>query len=177
MKATMMLAALFGSSMAIPTSMHLTKRQTAPDQGAVVASINSWNSDVAMVNSFLNTPPTTGQAYGNFASFTLGFARDEPTQLMVLSGVPGLSQAATDAVANLMQVFGGVLTNLQDIIDNQNDINVINQDIANINQIRCCNVLPDLDSLWTSAAEEVDAEDLVNLIVPRETACATVTCP
>jgi hypothetical protein len=66
--------------------------------------INSWYSDVAMVNNFLNTPPTAGIDYANFTSFTLGFA---------------------------------------------NDFAIINQDIANINQV---NVLLDLDVLWMAAA-------------------------
>jgi hypothetical protein len=38
-----------------------------------------------MVNNFLNTPPTTGIDYVNFASFTLGFANDEPNELMTLA--------------------------------------------------------------------------------------------
>lgn len=177
MKTTSILACLLGSSFAAPASRFLTRRQASPpDSVEVTAAINSWNSDVAMVNTFLNTPPATGLAYANFASFTLGFAKDEPLELMVLAGLQGLSTDATNAIANLMAVFGGVLTNLQDIIDNQNDLTTINTDIGNINQIRCCNVLPDLDVLWTAAADDAGVANVVNLVVPRENACATITC-
>jgi hypothetical protein len=176
MKTTMIFTALFGCSLAAPSTMRYAKRQSGPSQDQVVAAIDSWNSDVAMVNSFLNTPPTTGASYGDFASFTLGFAQDEPNELMILSMITGLSTDATNAIQNLMQVFGGVLTNLQDIINNQNDLNVINADIANINQIRCCHVLPDLDVLWTAAADDEGVSNLVNLAVPRPNACATLTC-
>ena len=176
MKTTMLLAALFGCSLAAPSTMRHAKRQSCPSSDQVVAAIDSWNSDVVMVNSFLNTPPMTGAAYGNFASFTLGFAQDEPNELAILAGIPALATDATDAIANLMQVFGGVLTNLQDIINNQNDLDIINADIANINQIRCCNVLPDLDILWPAAADAEGVSNLVNTVAPEENACATITC-
>jgi hypothetical protein len=144
----MILTALFGCSLTVPSTMRYAKRQSGPSQNQVVAAIDNWNNDVTMVNSFLNTPPTTGASYGALASSTLGFAQDEPNELMILSMITGLPPDATNAIQNLMQVFGGVLTNLQDIINNQNDMNVINTDIANINQIRCCHVLPNLDALW-----------------------------
>ena len=176
MKTTMILATLFGCSLAAPSNMRWAKRQTGPSQGQVVAAINSWNSDVAMVNNFLNTPPTTGIDYANFASFTLGFANDEPNELTTLASIPALSTDATNAIQDLGAVFGQVLTNLQDIINNQNDLTTINQDITNINQVRCCNVLPDLDVLWTAAADAEGVSNLVNLVVPRENACATITC-
>jgi hypothetical protein len=43
--------------------------------------------DVKGVNNFLNTPPTTGTDYANFASFTLGFANDEPNELVTLASL------------------------------------------------------------------------------------------
>jgi hypothetical protein len=176
MKTTMILAALFGCSLAAPSSMRYAKRQSGPSQNQVVAAIDNWNLDVTMVNSFLNTPPTTGLSYAALATMTLGFAQDEPNELMILSMITGLPPDATSAIQNLMQVFGGVLSNLQDIINNQNNLNVINADIANINQIRCCQVLPDLDSLWQGAADDEGVSNLVNLVVPRPNACATLTC-
>jgi hypothetical protein len=172
----MILATLFGCSLAAPSNMRWAKRKTGPSQAQVVAAINSWNSDVAMVNNFLNTPPTTGIDYANFASFTLGFANDEPNEFVTLDSIPALSTDATNAIQDLTAVFGQVLTNLQDIINNQNDLTIINQDIVNINQVRCCNVLPDLDVLWTAAADAKGVSNLVNLVVPRENACATITC-
>src|SRR5947209_20239487 len=91
MKATMILATLFGYSVAAPLNMRWAERQTGPSQGQVVAAIHSWNSDVAMVNNFLDTPPTTGIDYANFASFTLGFANDEPNELTILASISALS--------------------------------------------------------------------------------------
>jgi hypothetical protein len=148
---------------------------TTPGCG-LVAAINSWNSDVAMVNNFLNTPPTTGTDYANFASFTLGFANDEPNELTTLASIPALSTDATNAIQDLRAVFGRVLTNLQDIINNQNDLTIIKQDITNINQVRCCNVLPNLNVLWTAAADAEGVSNLVNLVVPNENACAAINC-
>ena len=129
-----------------------------------------------MVNNFLNTPPMTGAPYGNFTSFTLSVAQDEPNQLAILAGIPALPTDATNAIANLKQVFGGVLTNLQDIINNQNDLDTINAHIKNISQIRCCNVLPDLDVLWPAAAKAEGVSNLVITVAPRENACATTKC-
>jgi len=33
-----------------------------------------------------------------------------------------------------------------------------------------------LDDLWTAAADVEGVSNLVNLVVPRENACATITC-
>jgi hypothetical protein len=176
MKTTVILAIFFSCSLAAPSNMRWAKRQTGPSQDQVVAAINSWNSDVEMVNDFLNTPPVTGIAYANFASFTLGFANDEPNELMILASIPALSTDATNAIQNLKAVFSQVPTNLQDIINNQNDLTIINQDIAKINQVRCCNVLPDVDILWTAAAIAEGVSNLVNLMADTENACATITC-
>jgi hypothetical protein len=176
MKTTMILAALFGGSLAAPSTMRHAKRQSGPSSDQVAAAIDRWNSEVVMVNNFLNTPPMTGAPYGNFTSFTLSVAQDEPNQLAILAEIPALSTNATNAIANLKQVFGGVLTNLQDIINNQNDLDTINAHIKSINQIRCCNVLPDLDILWPAAAEAEGVSNLVITVAPKENACATTKC-
>jgi hypothetical protein len=176
MKTTMILATLFGCSLAAPSNMRWAKRQTGPSQSEVVAAINSWNSDVAMVNNFLNTPPTTGNDYAGFASLTLGFAKDEPNELVTLASIPALSTDATNAIQDLRTVFGRVLTNLQDIIDNQNNLTIIKQDIYNINEVRCCNILPNLDVLWAAAADAEGVSNLVNLVAPNENACAAINC-
>ena|SRR5947209_11335382 len=105
MKTTMVLATLFSCSLAAPSNMQSAKRQAGPLRDQVVAAINSWNSDVAMVNNFLNTPPTTGIDYANFASFTLGFANDEPNELMTIASIPALSNDATNALRDLRAVF------------------------------------------------------------------------
>jgi hypothetical protein len=60
------------------------------------------------------------------------------------------------------------------VINNQNDLDTINANIANINQIRCCNVLPDLDILWLAAADSEGVSNLVNTVA-SENACATIT--
>jgi hypothetical protein len=194
MKTAVVLAALAACSLALPSTPRFSKRQAGPTQDQVVTAIDSWNTDVAMVNSFLNTPSTTGAEYGALAQTTLGFASDvrpsiacispvnankasqDPNELMILASIPGLADDATAAIANLMGVFGNVLNALQSIIDNQNNLNQINIEIGEINQVRCCSVLPDLDVLWTAAADDEGVSNLVNLVVPRENACATVFC-
>ena len=95
MKTTMILAALFGCSLAAPSNMRWAKRQTGPSPDQVVAAINSWNSDVAMVNNFLNTPPATGLDYANFASFTLQTASSRASHVVRLLVFPAVTADAS----------------------------------------------------------------------------------
>lgn len=75
--------------------------------------------------------------------------------------------------ANVQAVFGPqVIDNLQSIIDGGDVTTAVNA----INQVRCCNVLPDLDVLWLQAAEDYGLIGQVNTVVPRENACSSITC-
>lgn len=176
------LLALATSSLAAPSSSNLQygKRQscTEPSQQQVVDAINSWNIDVQQVNAFLDTTPDLSTTYQNSASLVLQFATDEPFELGTLACISGQSDAATAAVADLMAVFGGVPTAIQAI---QADITAGNLDdistqVQTIGQIRCCHVLPDLDSLWQDSADNEGVSNLVNTVVPRPNQCSSITC-
>jgi hypothetical protein len=85
------------------------------------------------------------------------------------------------AISDLQNVFGlDVLNNLQTIIDNSGDLDTVNTAANNINNIRCCNVLPDVDILWSDAAETFGGPVLISpntpLLAPRPSTCAAVDC-
>ena len=50
------------------------------------------------------------------------------------------------------------------------------QNLQTINQFRCCDVLPDLDILWSSTAEDEGVANQVPLSAPRPTTCAAINC-
>ncbi|KAK8017077.1 hypothetical protein PG993_015266 [Apiospora rasikravindrae] len=145
-------------------------RRNQPSTGEVKGAIQDWLQDVKTVNAFVDmrSPPTSAQA-----SNALQFAKNEPNDLMVLSRICDVSDRYNRAVKNLNKVFGGVLSNLQSIVDNPSSAP---QAVANINQIRCCNVLPDLDVLWREAAERYRIKGQVQTNVPRPQACRSVRC-
>jgi hypothetical protein len=119
------LLALTALSSAAPTTRR-DRRQT-PSGLDVIGSVNSWTSDVIQVNSFLNTASTlSGGDLAAAAQTAFGFASDEPNQLMLEAGLPGLSQAGLDAAADLMQVFqAGVLDQLQNIINDPTNTDLV----------------------------------------------------
>ncbi|KAK7986958.1 hypothetical protein PG996_006434 [Apiospora saccharicola] len=161
--------------LAAPTS-HLTSRQAVcnpnqlPSETEATGAIRDWLADVNTVNAFLDNAP---RASSSQAAQALQFAKKEPNNLKVLARVCGVSDAYTRAVQDLGQVFGGVLTNLQAIVD---DEAAAPRAAATINRIRCCNVLPDLDVLWREAAESYGVVGQVQVSVPRPGACAAVKC-
>jgi len=171
---------LLGTSIAasLPSNFQFAKRQCSePSQSDVVTAINRWNNDVGNVNSFLNLAPSQNpEDLLNAAEEALLNAQDEPTELGVLSCITGLADDATNAIANLQQVFGQVPSSIQNIINNPGDATVVASNLQTINNVRCCNVLPDLDVLWTAAADDEGVSNQVNLSVPRPNACASISC-
>jgi hypothetical protein len=167
------LLALTTLSSAAPATRHV--RRQAPSSLDVMNSVNSWTNDVNQVNSFLNTALNlSGTDLASAAQTAFGFASDEPVQLMLESGLPGLSQDGLDAASDLMQVFQiGVLDQLQNIISNPTDTDLVQDSVDTINDTRCLRVLPDVDILWPAAFAAV------NISTPpppaqRENACATI---
>ena len=163
------------TSCIVPTVMN-------PNQAQVEASINSWNNDVNVVNNFLNT---VGGINGTDAlvSATMGAltnAQDEPCQLMTLASQPDFSDgpaAFTCAVQDLMNVFEvHVLDNLMNIIANPGDAAAVQSAVDDINQFRCCNVLPDASILWLDSADDNGISDQVSISAGRENACSAITC-
>ena len=100
------------------------------------------------VNSFLDSAtslsPTDLQSAAQTA---LGFANEEPVELMVLSGIAGLPDNAVSAIQLLGEVFRNVPTSLQNIINDPSDPSDVNTQLQQINGVRCCDVLPALDTL------------------------------
>jgi hypothetical protein len=168
------LFALTTLSSAAPATRRV--RRQAPSGLDVIGSVNSWTNDVIQVNSFLNTASTlSGADLAAAAQTAFGFASDEPVQLMLEGGLPGLSQDGLNAASDLMQVFQvGVLDQLQNIINDPTNTDLVQSSVDTINDTRCLRVLPDVDILWPAAF------DAVNIGPPpapaqRENACAAIT--
>jgi hypothetical protein len=169
------LLALTTLSSAAPTASRRVRRQ-APSGLDVINSVNSWTNDVIQVNSFLNTASTlTGDDLAAAAQTAFGFASDEPVQLMLESGLAGLSQDGLNAAADLMQVFqSGVLDQLQNIINDPTNTDLVQQSVDVINSSRCLRVLPDVDILWPAAFAAVSIGP-PPAPAQLEDACAAIT--
>lgn len=169
----------------------LSKRQTIcilpsvtdPSSTQIEASINQWHSDVSTVNNFLNTAAsiTDPDTLKNTTETVMKSAADEPCQLSTLLAnsdfLPTPPADVNCAGMDLMKVFGPhVLDNLQAIIDSPSETSVVTMAINDINNFRCCNVLPDVDVLWKDSADDAGVSNLVPISAPREDACASITC-
>ncbi|ORY57781.1 uncharacterized protein BCR38DRAFT_413695 [Pseudomassariella vexata] len=175
MKSFAVTAVLFTAVLAAPSML---KRQAGCDQtqqpsaDQAADAIRDWLQDVNTVNTFLVNAGHNSADPAAQAQEVITFANNEPKDLMVLAGICGATDEYTDAVNDLMAIFGQVLVNLQSIIDG-NDLQTA---VNNINQVRCCNVLPDLDAIWLEAAEQEGIVGEVQTTVPRPAACGTITC-
>lgn len=193
--------AIIATSLALATlaaarpSTNLRTRQSSclldtvsnPSTQDIENAINQWASDVSTVNSFLDavaagtfstSDPADLQA---IASAILVSASDEPCQFQTLQnnadfqgGVVAKLQCAIDDLSSVFQPH--VLDNLNDIINNPSDADIVSNAVQDINNFRCCNVLPDVDTLFLDSAVDSGISDQVPLSVPREQACASITC-
>ena len=128
-------------SLAITTALFICTSLAAPylssrqDEQTVFNSINKWISDVDAVTAFLNAAPgltdTTDIQNGAVNALTAAF--DEPTQLSILQGTPGLSAAGQNAAAILNQVFPTIPNDLIDIANNPGNLQA---DVNDINNVR-----------------------------------------
>jgi hypothetical protein len=179
------LLALVGASAAAPSTLRFAKRDSPngcggdPGQTGVVNAINAWNNDVVTVNAFLDAAPGLDPAgLVEQLEGALNSAQDEPNQLQVLACESDVSGTAAQTAAD--DLFNGFMNNviipLQTITANTGDSDVVSSNLATINQFRCCNVLPDLDILWSETAEDEGVANLVPLSPPRPNACASITC-
>lgn len=138
------------------TFKHVAKRDSSATQ--VFNSINSWIGDVDAVNSFLDTVGVAGtglagSALASAAQTALNYAMDEPNELKIQSNLSNLSPAGQAAAAALQANFGNVISSLQAIIANPNDVDdTVIGSLEIINGARCNIVLPNLDILWPAAA-------------------------
>jgi hypothetical protein len=169
------LLALIAATTAIPFPAKLVARDPTQDQ--VQTAIESWRNDVVNVNSFLDSATSLSPADLQSAAQTaLDFANDEPVELGVLSGIPGLADNALGAIQNLQETFGNVPSSLQNIINNPSDTSAVNTQLEQINNTRCCNVLPALDILWQACADDEGISNVVDTSVPRPNSCSQVVC-
>ncbi|OCL11118.1 hypothetical protein AOQ84DRAFT_387047 [Glonium stellatum] len=169
------LLAFIAATTAVPFPGRLVARDPTQDQ--VLTSIESWRNDVVNVNSFLDSATSLSASDLQTAAQTaLGFASDEPVELGILSSISGLADDALNAITLLQEVFGNVITDLQNIINDPSATSIVNTQLEEINSVRCCNVLPALDILWQAAADDEGISNQVDTSVPRPNACSQVVC-
>jgi len=169
------LLALIAAATAIPFPAKLVAREPTQDQ--VQTAIESWRNDVVNVNSFLDSATSLSSAdLQSAAHIALGFANDEPVELGILSDISGLADDALNAILLLKETFGNVPTSLQNIINDPSDSDDVNTQLQQINNTRCCNVLPALDILWQACADDEGISNLVDTSVPRPNSCSQVVC-
>lgn len=156
---TVAIALLGASAVFAAPSRNLAVRQLSPGAADVNDQIQGWQDDIANVNGFLDTAaddtesgPQLGQTAANLLQNIPGAAADEPNRLMALAGLISTSDTASEgAVTTLMNIFGGVLTNLTTIEDNTGDLGSIGDAVALINCLRCNFVLPNIDQVYAGA--------------------------
>lgn len=101
----------------------------------VTQGINNWIEDVNTVDSFLNVAlslPIGGPLKAG-ASKALAFAQDEPVNLKLLKATPGLDAAGLAAAGVLEKVFGDVLDQLGNVVDQPASLPVAVNAVAQIN--------------------------------------------
>lgn len=180
--------ALVGASAALPSTLRYAKRDSPngcgadPGSQAVINAINQWNSDVETVNAFLELAASSGNDPSTLAAHigsVISAASDEPNQLQVLACEISVSADpdTQDAVNDLFNNFGNlVVAPLEVIQANINDASAVQENLATVNQFRCCNVLPDLDKIWLFDADDEGVSNVVIFTAPRPSTCAGVPC-
>ncbi|KAK4543215.1 hypothetical protein LTR36_005765 [Oleoguttula mirabilis] len=154
------------SALALPTANTNQRRSTDP--ASVISNIAQWTGDIFQVNAFLdksqallNSPPVTFDfvaaattALGE-AGCSEGCAADEPVRLGNLMGLTTADDTgATNAAADLQNIFPGVIGNLTAIIQSDNDLDTVQNAISAIVVLRCNSVLPDIQELWTNVLQD-----------------------
>lgn len=101
-------------------------------------SISNWIEDVNTVNSFLNVALTLpiGAPLQSGASNALAFANDEPVNLKFLMATPGMDEAGLSAAGVLQNVFGNVLTDLGNVVNQPLSLPVAINAVSQINKNR-----------------------------------------
>jgi hypothetical protein len=176
---------LVSSTLALPAA---TKRQSDA-VSSVISNIDAWQTDIANVNNFLDQAAAGLLSPGSVDFATAasnvigdqnggppGTASDEPTRLMALTAL--LASADGNALAasqDLAAQFGGVLTNLQSIVDSGNDIGTVQTAVNNINNLRCFTVLPDISELWFGVVTDNPGAPLPPPVTTGPAVCPVIT--
>lgn len=175
--ATITILTLVLSANAYPSSIH-TKRQRGGDSQVIIDAINQWRADVEAFNTFVDGAATlSDEDVGNAAFNLKPTAANEFKHIKPLSSIEGFSQKTLDSIETLRKELGfNIMENLLDGIANvafgPDSAEQIDFLLVEMNGIRCCNVLPNLDIFWEAAATSSGIADLVDLKVPRPLACS-----
>jgi hypothetical protein len=112
-----------------------TKASTRTKATTVTQSVNNWIQDIDTVNSFLNVALALpiGAPLKNGAAKALAFAQDEPVNVELLKATPGIDAAGLSAAATLEKVFGDVLDQLGNVVDQPLSLPVAVNAVARIN--------------------------------------------
>ncbi|KAI9656305.1 MAG: hypothetical protein M1821_004968 [Bathelium mastoideum] len=166
------LTALFLLSSISTASPLLSKRQSTPPPPQATPTepqptaddlnnaVLKWQADTGLVSNFLNVAvdpngPPTGQDLLNDASSAFGSETDELNWKAVIDGSDVAFEDTRIAQANEILVtqgtFNMVVQGLQDI-SVSGDI-VRQQDVDNINDVRCNQVLPAIDMYFAAVAD------------------------
>jgi hypothetical protein len=199
------IVALAATSIAASDAARISKRGlpevVIPAQSDVQAAINDWHNDVVTVNDFLNSVPNLLSDLQTVAAHAQNivdnFAKDEPNQLKTLHNwftgpeQPDLPTAAFDCAFNDLatgKVLNGETFNFDTLVIKQftdfiipiaqaGDADGVTAQVGEVNSFRCCNVLPDLDTLWRDAAISAGfTEADLPFSPPRPDACASIDC-
>jgi len=109
-----------------------------PNTTQITQSINDWIQDVNTVNNFLDVAlvlPLGSQLEAG-AIKALSFAQNEPTNNKILGTLPGLDASGQAASAELNDVFGDVLVQLQNVVNNPRSLNTALNAVNRINSNR-----------------------------------------
>jgi hypothetical protein len=158
-------ALLASSSMALPYTS-LERRKTS--EQIVFNSINTWIGNINTVNKFVDNPSLD-------PNVALASAQNKPNQLQILSSF-NLDANRQNAATLLSEVFGNVVTALQDIVNNPNGPGV-QVDLQEINNVCCLNVLLAVTTLWASAASAVGAPPPPAANIPSVCSTMSQTIP
>lgn len=134
-------AAVAATKISVP---RVLKPATPPTSADVTNSISNWMASVLTVNDYLNNPQNTTKLQS-----AIVYAKDEPVQLATLMKTTGLSKEGVNSAAVLMGNFPSIVSNLNSV---QKGVMTTADGTAAINFMRCCTVLPSINTLWFAAA-------------------------
>jgi hypothetical protein len=168
---------LVSTAASLPTSFfpHVANRQSGfcATSGQASAAVNDIILNVVQVNSFVDqfSPTEPAASLQNAASTAFFFENAAGTQLTILSDVCNTKDTAFfDGISAIRLVEGQLLAAMTNI---QDGVGVVQDNMNDINKARCCTILPNLDDVFSAAA---DAVGVTRAITPKPKACTNVSC-
>ncbi|KAI2617742.1 hypothetical protein GGR54DRAFT_606737 [Hypoxylon sp. NC1633] len=165
-----LLLGLASLSSAAPTLM---SRSTIID---ISGAVNGWASDTSQVSQFLSSAKgMSGEALQSRAQTILAVAQDEPLEKKKLDDLlaPDASVKAAGEILERPDVFKVVVDNLSNLANggaSMTPLEVAAQ-IDGINETRCKNVLPAIDTYFKVASEKLN--NGVRALANRPNNCPT----